>query len=209
MENNEELAKSLFSEGLEQKTKGNLEGAKDCFSRGISHNPLAASLYYELGKLEFLRGEYGNSLTAYLAFTHLQLRKREAQLNGDLEFPKTEKSLIENFYQELPEEARDSLPRKSAAYILEDGDICNHAAHSYFGSQDISEPELLNNFKLYYATLVGPHFVQITLDQLNLSLKAFDEMNLNLFIPQGRLILLDNIAWDKLDSDDVLEIYFK
>lgn len=203
-----ELAESLLKKGLEQKRKGNLEQSAEDFTEGIANDPSNARIHYELGKLQFLRGDYGPSLSAYLAYTHLQIQKRESQLRGDIEFPEEEKKLSEDFYENLPAEVKNSLPRKSASYILEDGDICNHIAHSYFGSQDIKEAELLENFKLYYATLVGANLVQMTIDQFGYSMEKFEKMNLDIFIPNGRLILLDNIAWDRIDESDVVRIYF-
>lgn len=202
------LAESLLKTGLEQKRKGNLDQAAEDFTEGVANDPTNASIHYELGKVQFLRGDYGISLSAYLAYTHLQLKKRESQLSGDLDFPEEEKALSEDFYNSLPEEVRKSLPRKSASYILEDGDICNHVAHSYFGSQKIEDPDIVENFKLYYSTLVGSNLVQMTIEQFGFSMEKFNQMNLDIFIPNGRMILLDNIAWDRLDEDDVVRIYF-
>lgn len=202
------LAESLLKDGLAQKNKGNLEQSAETLTEGIANDPSNARIHYELGKVQFLRGDYGLSLSAYLAYAHLQIQKREAQLSGDLEFPEDEKQLSEDFYNNLPTEIKDSLPRKSASYILEDGDICNHVAHSYFGSQDIAEPDLVENFKLYYSTLVGANLVQMTVEQFGFSLDKFEQINLDLFIPNGRMILLDNIAWNRLDETDVVRIYF-
>lgn len=202
------LAESLLKDGLEQKRKGNLDQAAEDFTEGIANDPANAKIHYELGKVQFLRGDYGISLSAYLAYTHLMLQKRESQLSGTLEFPEDEKKISEDFYSSLPEEVKQSLPRKSASYILEDGDICNHAAHSYFGSQKIEDPEIVENFKLYYSTLVGSNLVQMTVEQFGYSLDKFEQMNMDIFIPNGRMILLDNIAWDRLEEEDVVRIYF-
>src|SRR5690606_28288895 len=150
-----------------------------------------------LGKALFLKGDYIRSLNAYLGYVHLKVRDRELKLNREIDFSEDEKEIVENYYDALSEEIKNSLPTKYAAYILEDGDICNHIAHSYFASGEISEKELIENYKLYYATLVSPHLVEITLDQFGFSLEEFQKINLELFIPQGRKLLLDHIAWDR------------
>lgn len=207
--NTKKLAESLFEKGLEYKRKGNLDEMIKSFYEGIANDPENEKIHYELGKALFLKGEYGPSLNAYLSYTHLKVRKRELSLRGDLEFEENEKESVEHYYNNLPKEIVDSLPRKSAAYILEDGDICNHAAHSFFGAGEITEKEIIENFKLYYATLVSPHLVEITLEQYGFSLEEFQKLNIELFIPKGRMILLDNLAWDKIEESDVVKIYFE
>lgn len=205
--NNTDAAISLFKKGLAYKLKGDLENAKDSFSSSISNDPSNKDVFYELGKLEFLRGKYSESINSYLAYTHLQLNIRLKQNNNLLDFP--DKDISEDFYKNLPSEIKNIFPDKSASYIYEDGDICNHISHSYFGSHNIEDPILLRNFKFYYSTLVGNHLVQMTMDQYNMSYDEYEDINLSTFIPQGRLILLDNIIWEKLGNDDVLNIYFK
>lgn len=205
--NNIDAALSLFKKGLSYKIKGDLENAKDSFSSSISNDPLNKDAFYELGKLEFLRGKYSESINAYLAYTHLQLNIRLKQNIGELDFP--DKNICEDFYKNLPLEIKNILPDKSASYIYEDGDICNHISHSYFGSHNIEDPKILRNFKFYYSTLVGKHLIQMTIDKHNINYNEYESLNLSTFIPQGRLILLDNIIWTELENENVLDIYFK
>lgn len=204
-----EIGRSLLEEGLELKKKGDLDAAKDSFARALSNDPTNPDICYQLGKLEFIRGHYGPSINAYLGYVHLQLRAREAQLRGDLPLADEEADFIENFYSILPEEAKKALPRKSAAYILEDNDICNHVGHSYIGGQEGLDEKTKTNLRLYYSKLISSQLVDITLDRFDITLEDFDSMNGEVFIPHGRMVLLEHIEWDRLDSEDIVELYFK
>ena len=201
-----ELALKFFKEATEYKLKGDYKTAKDRMTRAISYDPTIPEIHYENGKLNFLMENYITSINSYLAFTHLELMKRVRQLNGEEEFQNEEE--IEKFYKSLPEETKDALPIKAASLILEDGDICNHIAHSYIGSHDVEDPELLLNFKIYYATLVGRVLLEMTIEQYKPDINKFHEMNNDIFIPQGRMLLLENINWEEIDNDDVLKLYF-
>lgn len=204
-----EIGKSLFKEGLELKKKGDLDAAKDSFARALSNDPTNPDVCYHLGMLEFIRGQYGASINAYLGYVHLQLRAREAQLRGDLPLSKEESEFIENFYSILPEEAKNALPTKSASYILEDNDICNHVGHSFIGGQEVSDEKTLTNLRLYYSKLVSPQLVDITLDRFDITIEDFNDMNREVFVPNGRMVLLEHIEWGSLDSEDIVELYFK
>lgn len=204
-----EIGKSLLKEGIELKKKGDLDAAKDSFARALSNDPTNPDICYQLGKLEFIRGQYGASISAYLGYVHLQLRAREAQLRGDISLSEEELEFIENFYSILPSEAKDALPRKSAAYILEDNDICNHVGHSYIGGQEGLDERTTTNLRLYYSKLIGSQLVDITLDRFDITLEDFESMNREVFIPHGRMVLLEHIEWSRLDSDDIVELYFK
>lgn len=202
-----ELAIKFFKEAMEHKGKGNYDAAKDSMSRAISYDPEMPGIHYENGKLNFIMGNFITSINSYLSFAHLELNKRVKQLNGEIDFPNREES--ENFYESLPEEAKKALPHKAASLILEDGDICNHIAHSFIGSQEVTDPEIINNIKVYYASIVGDLLLDMTVEQFDIDMNRYEEINHNLFIPQGRMILLDNIAWDDIDSTDVINLYFK
>lgn len=201
-----ELAMKFFKEGLEYKQKGSYDLARDCFMRAISYDPSNPEVHYANGKLNFLMGNYITSLNSYLAYTHLNLNKRIGQLNGEIDFPDAEAS--ESFYENLSDDAKRALPHKAASYILEDGDICNHVAHAYIGSQNVTDPRLVLNLKVYHATLVGKLLLDMALESHKTSLEEFDKTNFEIFIPQGRMLLLENIAWDEIESEDVLKIYF-
>lgn len=202
-----ELAIKFFKEAMEHKNKGNYDSAKDSMSRAISYDPEIPGIHYENGKLNFIMGNFITSINSYLSFAHLELNKRLKQLNGELDFPNREES--ELFYNSLPEEAKKALPHKAAALILEDGDICNHIAHSFIGSQEVTDPDIINNIKLYYATIIGEILVDLTMEQFGMNMKRYEEINNSLFIPQGRMLLLENIAWDSLESTDVISLYFE
>ncbi len=202
-----ELAFNFFKEAREHRMKGNYEMAKDSMTRAISYDPESPEIYYENGKLNFQLGNYITSINSYMAFTHLMLNKRVKELEGEIEFENKEES--EKFYESLPQEVKEVLPHKAASYILEDGDICNHIAHSFIASQNIEEKDIVNNLKLYHATLVSYLLTEMTLNQFDLDLDTFKKMNDEFFIPQGRILLLENIDWEKLGNNDVLDIYFK
>lgn len=202
-----ELAFSFFKDSREERMKGNYKLAKDLMTRAISYDPECPEIYYENGKLNFQLGNYITSINSYIAFTHLMLHKRLNQLNGKENFENKEES--EKFYENLPEEVKTILPHKSASYILEDGDICNHIAHSFLASQNINDKKIVENMKLYHASLVSYLLTEMTLEQFNLDMNEFEKMNEDIFIPQGRILLLENIEWNKLESTDVLNIYFK
>ncbi|MDO5707669.1 MAG: hypothetical protein Q4P31_03485, partial [Andreesenia angusta] len=61
----------------------------------------------------------------------------------------------------------------------------------------------------YHATLISYLVTDMTLDQFNVDYNEFKKMNEEIFIPNGRVLLLENIDWNQIESNDVLEIYFK
>ncbi|MDO5707668.1 MAG: hypothetical protein Q4P31_03480, partial [Andreesenia angusta] len=158
-----DLAISFFKEAREYRMQGNYDLAKDSMTRAISYDPTCAEIFYENGKLNFQLQNYITSINSYMAFTHLRLNDRVKQLKGELEFPDREES--EEFYNNLPEDVKKILPNKAASYILEDGDICNHIAHSYIASQNIEDEEIEKHMRVYHATLISYLVTDMTLDQ--------------------------------------------
>lgn len=196
----------LLDQGVALKRAGDLQGAKDSYIKAIEKDPFNMMTYISLGKTAHLLKAQDLALRCYLASTHLQLAPIEKSF-GENNLPLHLKVQYESFPKDLLKE----LPKKSAFVIFIDPNTPRHVAHSYL---DLSptivkeNPQLKAYSEVYDAHILGAGTYDQTLQKWGLTSANQIETDEEIYIPQGRNFLIQEINWNKLSNHNVLDLYF-
>jgi hypothetical protein len=197
----------LIDKAIYFKRDGNFEGAKNCYIEAIELDPYNMMTFIALGKTAHLTNNQGLAVRCYLASTHLQLSPIEKAIHEN-NLPIHLKFQYENISKELI----SSLPKKSAFTIYIDPNTPRHMAHSLIDlSEDtLSEyPQLVPYAAVYKAHILGNDTHDLTLQNLGLSTSNQIETDQDIYIPHGRDFLIKELKWEKISSNNVLDIYFE
>ncbi|MBU9674958.1 tetratricopeptide repeat protein [Planococcus sp. CP5-4] len=196
----------LLSRGITLKRSGDLEGAQKCYIEALNIEPTNLEIFLSIGKTAHLQKNQNLAVKCYLAFNHLMISPIEKAIQqNDLQVP------LKNFYDSMPAHSLNSLPKHSAFTIFTDKNTPKHIAHSLI---DLSESALETNphlrpySKIYHALISGDGSYNNVLQDLKLSAENHMAIDEDIYIPFGRNFLIDEIQWDKIESTNVLEIYF-
>lgn len=199
-------AEQLLDKGVALKRSGDLEGAKKCYIDSLHLDSTNMNTYLSLGKTAHLLKQQDLAVRSYLAFCHLMLSPIEKAIKQD-NLPMH----LKIQYSQLPADAINSLPKKSAFAIYMDTNTPRHIAHSLI---DLSE-QTLNNLphlkpysKIYYAHILGDGSHNSVLQNLNLTASNQIATDEDVYIPFGHEFLTKDIQWQKIESTKVLDIYF-
>lgn len=197
---------NLLDRGVALKRAGDLEGAKEIYLKALEIDPTNMMTYISLAKTAHLLKSQNLAVRCYLASTHLQLAPIERSIQQN-NLPMHLKLQFDTF----PPDILSQLPRKSAFVIYIDPNTPRHVAHTLI---DLT-PELLSknpNLKsyseVYHSHILGNGTHERTLQKWGLTPSdqiGFDEQ---IYIPYGREFLIQELQWDKISRDDVLNIYF-
>lgn len=197
----------LLDKGVALKRAGNLERARDCYIKALEIDPYNMMTYISLGKVAHLLKDQDLAVRSYLASTHLQLAPIEKSINeNNLPFH------LKVQYDAFPREVLSSLPKKSAFVIYLDSNTPRHIAHSIIDLSPsiLSEyPELLPYAEIYRSHIYGNGTHDQVLQKYGLTLKEQIEKDEKFYLPFGRNFLIQELQWDELSRDDVINIYFK
>jgi tetratricopeptide (TPR) repeat protein len=196
----------LLDRGVALKRLGDLEGAKDCYIKALDIDPFNMMTYISLGKTAHLLKAQDLAVRCYLASTHLQLAPIEKSINEN-RLPMH----LKVQYDIFPQDILKQLPRKSAFVIFIDPNTPRHIAHSIIdlSPKTLNEnPHLKAYCEVYHAHILGNGTHDETLKKWGLTSSNQIETDEQIYIPFGRNFLVQELQWDNLSRNDVLNIYF-
>lgn len=198
----EVLILTKFAE--EKISEFNFEKANQALIKAIKLEPKNSSTYTKLGDLNYLMNKPNNALKCYLCSTHLQINKLKKMDNF------TFSSILDLRYNKLSEVERELLPSKYGMVIFDESLIPSHLAHSIIdlNSNGSLDPILAECSSLYRELLITGQTSDALIDLFNICHEDYVEFEKSHYISLGREVLVDKIQWDKIDSDDVINIYF-
>lgn len=203
----EEVREALLKKAIAFKKAGAYEAAKASCFQALEVDPTYKITYVHLGNIAYLMGQQNLAVRSYLALTHLQLYAIENHLiDGTL----TDK--FKNYYDEFPKEELDKLPLHSAFVIYLDGFITRQIAHAMI---DLSKERKEANaplepfIEVYRAVISEDPYGALLLDKYDLDEKKIYAIEKKHYIPFGQKFLINEIDWDKIFRDDVVNIYFE
>ncbi|MDR6121342.1 tetratricopeptide (TPR) repeat protein [Bacillus sp. SLBN-46] len=198
--------KQLLDKAVSYKRAGNLESAKNCYIEAVDLDPYNMMTYISLGKTAHLLKNQNLAVRSYLAATHIQLSPIEKAINEN-NLPMHLRFQYEGF----PKDLLASLPKKSAFTIFIDVNTPRHLAHSVV---DLSvstlkeNPQLVPYSEVYRAHILGNGTHDSVLQRFALTSSDQIENDENVYIPYGRKFVLSELKWDKIHSNNVLDLYF-
>lgn len=207
---------NILNAGVARKRAGDLKGAKEIYIEALKLDPYYPMTYISIGKVCYLLREQSISFMAYLASMHLQIYTREQRLQGKIISSDPMADIMDNMneeqYNSLSPQIKKILPRKSGLVILQGPNTPRHIAHTLF---DLDERALNQNnnvavfSQIYRAQLAGNNTYESKLMSLGKTESEYNDFDEEFYSTHGKFILLDNIKWDKIESREVLDIYFQ
>lgn len=196
----------LLQQGVQMKREGLLNESKENYVKAIDLDPRNMNAFMALGKTSYLLNERSLSVLCYLAIMHLNLFHTEkAIIENNLPIP------LRMQYENFHEEDIAKLPRKSAFTLYTDTNTPRHLGHSIIdlAPEILQEMEGLHVFaEIYHAHIYGNGSYNRLVDDYNVTPQQQLEIDEKVYIPNGVEFLLNNIKWDDLESDHVIDIYF-
>lgn len=196
----------LIDQGNSLKHAGDLDSARIKFFKALELDPLNRAAYIGLGKTAFLLKNQKLALQCYLASMHLQIAPIEKDIQDD------HLSCHLKIQQDtFPSYFLSSLPRQSAFVLYLYPNAPRHAAHALIDLSPIQlreNPYLKPFAEIYYSFISknGTHTHVLSKHQ-----KTTDDQiscDQKYYIPYGRNFFLRELKWDKILSEDVLDLYF-
>ncbi|MEH7075156.1 tetratricopeptide repeat protein [Neobacillus drentensis] len=196
----------LKDRAVSYKRAGNFEMAKNCYIEAIELEPSDMMTYIGLGKTAHLLKNQNLAVRSYLAATHIQLSPIEKAMNEN-NLPMHLKFQYDSF----PKDLLASLPRKSAFTIFIDVNTPRHLAHSVIdlsASTMKENPQLVPYSEVYRAHILGNGTHERVLNRFGFTGNDQIETDENVYIPYGRKFVISELKWDKIHSNNVLDLYF-
>lgn len=191
-----------FAEDMIQ--RGNYDKAKAALIKARKYDSTFSKIYTLLGNVFYLSCNREDAIKAYLSSIHLQINKLT---NSNTEVLST---YLNVQHEKLPEEAKNMLPHKEGMIIFQDVVVPRGIAHTYIDLKtDSNDPIVENCKKIYIETLTTKNSLDDILSKYMLSKEDYLELDENHYISLGRHLLIDNLKWDNLKSNNVKELYFK
>lgn len=198
---------SLLDKGVSFKRAGDLEGAKNCYIEALERDPKNMMTYISLGKTAHLLKQQNLAVRSYLASTHLQLSPIEKAIQSNnlpmhLSFQ----------YDSFPKELLATLPKKSAFTIFIDVNTPRHVAHSLVDLSPVmlkENPGLSQFADIYHAHILGDGSHNRVLQRYGITANDQIETDEKIYIPYGRKFLIEELKWNQLSNQNVMDIYFK
>lgn len=196
---------SILTKFAEEKiSEFNFEKANQALVKAVKLDSKNASTYTKLGDVNYLMNKPNNALKCYLCSIHLQINKLKKMDNF------TFSSILDLRYNKLSQGEKELLPSKYGMVIFDESLIPSHLAHSIIdlNSNGNLDPILAECSSLYREHLLtGKTSVEL-IDLFNICHEDYLEFEMSHYISLGREVLIEKLHWDKIDSDDVVSIYF-
>ena len=184
--------------------KNELKLAKIALVKAIKLNPTSAPSYMLLGNTYYLLGDKLNSIKCYLAAIHIQISTFTKMQTA------TFSTMLNIKFDNAPEEIRELLPCKEGMIIYEDSSIPSHIAHSFFDIDPVDklDPIVKECSKIYKKHLLTRKSIKEITSTSNICYEDYLNFDESHYIVLGREFLIDHLAWDNIDSKEVLKLYF-
>lgn len=196
---------SILTKFAEEKiSEFNFEKANQALVKAVKLDSKNASTYTKLGDVNYLMNKPNNALKCYLCSIHLQINKLKKMDNF------TFSSILDLRYNKLTEGEKELLPSKYGMVIFDESLIPSHLAHSIIdlNSNGNLDPILAECSSLYREQLLTGKSSEELIDLFNICHEDYVEFEKSHYISLGREVLIEKLNWDKIDSDDVVNIYF-
>ncbi|MFP7494584.1 hypothetical protein SFC66_12405 [Terribacillus saccharophilus] len=197
----------FIAEGVKLKRAGNLIGALNCYLQAVDLDPTNSNVFITVGKTAHLLKEQDLAVKSYLAAVHLMLAPIEKVIDN----PEQSPDFLRMAYGEFSEEQLKQLPRKSAFAIFMDDNTPRHVAHAMI---DLS-PEYFENrsdlmpiTEIYRASILGDGSYGDVLNQYGYTSDDHMTIEKEIYLPAGQKFLMTNLKWDRIDSPNVVDMYF-
>lgn len=201
----EKVIGKLIDEGVYEKRNGNFELSLNCYLKAIDTEPTDKTIYKGLGKVAYLADNPLLSTLSYLSYMHIEMNAIEKQIvDGVLPAP------LEEMYHGLPDDLKEILPKKSGILLFHDYNIKKHLAHTVLDT-DPSRPDSLGGIAAIYRAQIQDkvdYDYSELYDKYQLTSDQMIELEEEVYLPRGFEVMLDLIQWDKILSNDVINIYF-
>lgn len=185
--------------------KGQYKKAKVALIKSVKFDKLSDINFALLGDVYYLLEDRDNAIKAYLAYTHLQINKFTRVHSATLS------TLLNVRYNRLEPEVRELLPCKEGMIVYEDNSISSNIAHAYV-DLDIGEkpdPIVKECSKIHKNHIITRKPIKDLMHKSNLCFEDYNSFNNSHYILIGRELLLSNIDWTRITSNEVIKIYFK
>lgn len=184
--------------------KGNLNKAKRALVKSISIDSTIPDTYTLLGDTLYLLNKPNISRQCYLASMHLKVNKFKTKGTETLS------TILKQNLNKLSKEVKAMLPSVFGTVIFDDYTIADHLAHSVIDfKKDSFDPLLKECSKVYKEHIITGRTIESIIDKYSIVLNDYLEFRTSHYVTLGRSILIQNIKWNKIDSDDVISLYLK
>ncbi|MGL5152714.1 MAG: hypothetical protein ACRC7N_19335 [Clostridium sp.] len=183
--------------------EGDFLKANQALINAIKLDPHNISTFNLLGNVNYLLNKPNNSLKCYLACIHLKINKLKKMTTS------TFSSILDIKYNKLSDEEKGLIPNKFGLAIFDDSTLSSHAAHAVIDLREEElDPILLECSNIYRQSIFTRNTPENIINVYNIDKNDYKELEETHYISLGREILIENIKWNFIDSNDVVNLYF-
>lgn len=189
---------------IEMIRNGNFNKAKLALLKSIKLDSKTPDTFVLLGDTFYLLKKPYISKHCYIAAMHLQINKFKTKSTETLS------DILTLKYNKLSEETKNQLPSKYGVIIFDDYTISDHLAHSIIDlEKNITDIQIKECSKIYKEHILTGKTIETIINKHNIILEDYLNFRQANYVSLGRSIIIREIKWDKIDSDDIINLYLK
>ena len=183
---------------------GDYVKARKAILKIISLDPSSERAYSLLGNVYYLMKDKEKALKSYLASAHLLLNKFKSLLSDSFE------DVINEKFNNLSEYEKSRMPNKYLIVLSENPTLISELGHAFIDFDcEIDDPIINECIEIYTESLIKDTLPINIINNYNICLEDYNNINISHFVTLGKEYLLDNLKWDSIDDINVKDIYLK
>lgn len=198
-----EGVKQILLRGTAEKRSGNYYKALVLYDKANKIDPTNIWTYYNPAKVQYLMGEYIDSIQNYLKAAHISTVNMLNHINqGNPEsllwFAQIEQT---PYFERVKYLAVD----ENAVFLFADINTPNHIGRTLSTMSIDNQPEdVKNDLENYRIELTGKNnYLKYTKNFIRLETTGEDHFTKEMFIPKGRNYLLRNLNWNQIERREL------